>query len=295
MTSRTLLLTALLATAGGTAQADDRTIEQKVAADANGSVEISNVAGVLDISGWDRAEVEVRGELGEGVERVEVNGGGARTYIKVITRRNADDGEAHLSISVPKGSELSASAVSADIDSKRIQGRQRLTTVSGDIQAELAGADSQVKSVSGDILLRGAQKPADLRVNTVSGNVRLERAAGEVDATSISGDVSVDMNPATGVRLHSTSGNLTFKGQLDSSASLEAETVSGEVVLGVSSKAGYEYEVLSFSGDIENCFGKAAERTEPHGPGSRLNGKVGDGGGRVRVKSLSGNVKICDK
>jgi DUF4097 and DUF4098 domain-containing protein YvlB len=296
MNIKYLIIAGLLGTAAaGKAHAADRDFEQKIAASANGTVEISNVAGSLDISGWDRAEVAVQGQLGDGVERVDVTGSASRIYVKVILKRSAHDGDASLTISVPKGSEVSASAVSASIDSKGVVGRQRLTTVSGSIAAEIDRADSQMKTVSGDIELRGTQQPMDLRLSTVSGSLRVERGAGEVEATSVSGDVNLDVNPAHSVRLHSTSGDLEFTGQLTKGGSLEAETVSGEVSLHARAQAGYEYEASSFAGDIDSCFGKKPERTEPHGPGSRLNGTVGDASGRVRVKSMSGDISICDK
>ena len=47
-------------------------IDRKVAADATGEVVISNVAGTIDVRGWDRNEVKVTGTLGRGVERVDV-------------------------------------------------------------------------------------------------------------------------------------------------------------------------------------------------------------------------------
>jgi hypothetical protein len=77
-------------------------------------------------------------------------------------------------------------------------------------------------------------------------------------------------------------------------ATVEADTVSGDVTLRPRAPAGFEYEATSFSGDIRNCLGGNAEATSRHGPGSRLNGKTGDGKGRLRVKSLSGDVEICD-
>lgn len=295
MRIKTAILAALSIAAAGEVRSDDRNFEQKVAADANGSVEISNVAGMLDIVGWDRPEVEVKGMIGEGVERVEVSSSGGRSYVKVILRNHTDDGDAELTVSVPKGSEVNATTVSADLTTKRLQGRQRLSTVSGLVSAEIGGADSQVKSVSGDIALRGTQQPADLRMSTVSGNLRLEGGAGEVEATSISGDVHLEVRSARNVRLHSTSGDLEFRGELSSGATVEAETVSGTVNLNARGKAGYDYELKSFAGEISSCFGKEAEHTEPHVPGSRLDGTVGQGDGHVRAKSMSGDIIICNE
>jgi DUF4097 and DUF4098 domain-containing protein YvlB len=295
MTIKAALVAALLLAAAGVARSDDRNFEQKVVAQPNGSVEISNVAGSLDIVGWDRSEVEVKGTIGEGVERVDVSGSGGRSYVKVIVRKHSDDGEAELTVNVPKGSEVDATTVSADLTTKGLQGRQRLSTVSGEVAAEIVGADSQVKSVSGDIVLRGTQQPADLRMSTVSGNLRLERGAGEVEATSISGDVFLEVSPARNVRLHSTSGSLDFRGELSSGATVEAETVSGAVNLNARAKAGYEYELKSFAGEISRCFAKEPEQTEPHVPGSRLDGTLGQGDGHVTAKSMSGEIIICNK
>jgi hypothetical protein len=62
----------------------------------------------------------------------------------------------------------------------------------------------------------------------------------------------------------------------------------------VSAAAGYAYEASSFSGDIDDCFGQRADKSE-YGPGSRLNGTRGTGDGHIRVKSLSGTVSLCDR
>lgn len=43
-----------------------------VPADPRGQVAIGNFAGSLTITGWDRSEVDVKGQLGPGVERVDV-------------------------------------------------------------------------------------------------------------------------------------------------------------------------------------------------------------------------------
>jgi hypothetical protein len=57
-----------------------------------------------------------------------------------------------------------------------------------------------------------------------------------------------------------------------------------------------EYEASSFSGDIHNCFGVQSERTSQYGPGSRLTGTRGSGGGaRMRVKTMTGEIDLCDK
>ena len=47
-------------------------------------VEISNTAGSVVVTGWDRNEVEITGELGEGTERLDFTKGDKVTRIKVV-------------------------------------------------------------------------------------------------------------------------------------------------------------------------------------------------------------------
>jgi DUF4097 and DUF4098 domain-containing protein YvlB len=295
-TLRTLIAVGALWAATSAGEAAESTFDRTVAADPNGVVEIANVAGKLTVIGWDKMEIAVHAQLGAGVDRVDVNSSKGRTVIKVVVpRMSTRDGEADLEVRVPKQSEVQATAVSADLSTSRLLGAQSLRTVSGDLRADLTAAQFEGKTVSGDLRLRGNGQPGDVRVSTVSGDIVLDRGAGDVEAASVSGDVRLDLDPGKDVRMHSTSGDLNFRGALAENASVEAETVSGDVVLHSRSRAGYEFEAASFSGDIGNCFGKQAEATSRHGPGSRLNGTVGDGKGRLRVKTMSGDIDLCDR
>ncbi len=293
--TKNIVFTALLLAASTAASAAGRNFDKTVAADARGIVEIANVAGRLNIIGWDRAEVSVRGTLDENVERVDVLTSKGRTTIKVVLPRMnwGGDGDADLEVRVPNQSEVQASAVSADLETSHLTGPQRLKTVSGDLRADVSGPDFEAGTVSGDMHLRGNGQVADMRLSTVSGEIVLERGAGEVEAGTVSGGVRLDMDKARSVRMRSTSGDLEFRGSLADSATLEAETVSGDVT--VRSRGGLEYEASSFSGDIDNCWGKSAEATSQHGPGHRLMGTTGDGKARLRVKSMSGDVELCDR
>jgi DUF4097 and DUF4098 domain-containing protein YvlB len=291
-----IVAAALLLAASTATSAADRTFDRTIGAELDGTVEISNVAGSINVIGWDRAEVQVHATMEEGVERIDVaTTSRGRTVVKVVLPNMSwHGGEAALEVRVPKGSEVSATAVSADLTTSQLTGRQRLQTVSGELRAEVGGDHFEAKTVSGDMRLRGNSKPSEMRLSSVSGNITLDRGAGDVEASSISGDVRLEVNPASGVRLHSTSGELTFNGSVANNAMVEAETVSGDVTLRSKAPQGFEYEASSFSGDIESCLGKEAVKTSAHGPGMRLNGTTGDGKARMRAKSMSGDIEICD-
>jgi DUF4097 and DUF4098 domain-containing protein YvlB len=285
---------ALLAATGASHAAE--TFDRTVAAETRGIVEISNVAGKLSVIGWDKAEVAVHANMGPGVDRIDVTSSKGRTVVKVVLPNMSwRDGNADLEVHVPVQSEVHASAVSADLETSRLTGPQNLNTVSGELRADFSNANFEAKTVSGDMRLRGTAQPTDIRLSTVSGDIKLDSGAGNIDATSVSGDIRLEMDSAREVRLHSTSGDLTYRGVLSADGSVEAESVSGDVTLRPRGQGGFAYEASSFSGDLSNCFGKTVEATSKHGPGSRLTGSTGDGKARLRVKTMSGDVEICDR
>jgi DUF4097 and DUF4098 domain-containing protein YvlB len=287
----------LIATSG-VAVARDETIDRKVAADPNGEVIISNVSGTVDVRGWDRNEVQVTGHLGDSVERVDVESSGGRTVVKVVLpHRGSRDGDAVIEVQVPKNSSVEVSAVSADVSSRGVLGTQRLNSVSGEITADIAGNESGARSVSGDVTLRGVGKPASVRVSSVSGSLDITNFGGKVEVVTVSGDARVQVGEANEIRGRTTSGNLELIGKLTRDARVDVEGVSGDLLLRLSAPGGLSAEIESFSGDIEGCLAKGVERVSKYGPGTRLTLRASgvESGARIRAKTLSGDVDICDR
>ena len=276
---------------------DEQSVDKRVPADPQGEIEVSNVAGNVSISGWDRSEVEVIGTLGEDIERLEFVSEPKRTIIRVKHKdsNRHRDGDAELSIRVPTASRLNVKTVSAEISITRVTGEQRLQSVSGDVSSEMAGEDVEAKTVSGDVVLRGEGKAAVVTVTTVSGDAQVRRAAGEIVAYSVSGSLNLDLESITRAHARTTSGDVALEGPLARDARVDAETTSGELVLEFKKPINAEFEIESFTGDIDNCFGPKAESTSEHGPGRELNFKEGAGSARVRAQSMSGDIKLCGR
>jgi DUF4097 and DUF4098 domain-containing protein YvlB len=288
--------TLLLLLAGTAASAaNDQTFDRQVPAQPRGVVEISNVSGGIEVSGWDRAEVSVHAELLAGVEGVEVSSEGGHTSIKVRTPAFSGHGGARLQVKIPKDSELNVSAVSADVSTSGVLGVQRLSTISGKITAEIAGADVELKAVSGSVQVKGRGQSARLRASTVSGDVHLEHAGGDIEAGTVNGALIASLDGARSVRVRTTSGDIRLDGSLAHGATLEAGSISGTLTVRIVADGGFAYEVSSFSGDISDCFNASPERISKYGPGTRLTGSRGEGMGHVRLKTMSGNVELCDR
>ncbi|MEO8016408.1 MAG: DUF4097 family beta strand repeat-containing protein [Pseudomonadota bacterium] len=277
------------------AVAGSDSVDRKVAAGATGEVVISNVSGSIDVRGWDRNEVQVTGTLGRDVERIDVDSSGGRTMVKVVLPRgNSHDGDADIEVSVPKGSSVEVTAVSADVSSRGVLGTQRLKSVSGEVTADIAGDESEVRSVSGDVTVRGSGKALSLRVASVSGSLDITNTAGKLDVVTVSGDARLQLGETSEVRGRTTSGDLELRGKLTRDGRVDVEGVSGDITLRLSAPDGLSTEIESFSGDIMGCLAQNVERVSKYGPGVRLNVRS-DTGARVRAKTLSGDIDICDR
>jgi hypothetical protein len=293
----TAILAASLALALGTARAGN--FQRQVAADAHGQVEISNIAGSITVNAWDEPAVSVTADLPSATQRVKVTGGHGRTSVCVTYGHGCGSAGSggkrpvRLEVRVPRGSELDVSGVSANVTSSGVTGRQHLHTVSGDIHAALGSGNDEVNSVSGDIDLDGGAEDGTLHVTSVSGDLTVTHVAGELEARTVNGKVTAELPSARLVRIHTTSSSIELHAALASGGTVETETVSGAQKLRLAAPAGYRYEAKSFSGDITDCFGQEPSKSG-YGPGSRLSGTRGGGAGHVRVKSLSGDISLCD-
>jgi len=298
------VLAASLALAAQAAHAS--TFQQQVAADPSGEVDVSNISGDIVINGWDKPTVSVTADLPGSTQRVKISTDHGRTSVCVTYNSRGcnspgssydgsfgDDSSVRLEIYVPRRSEVDVSGVSADIRSRGVAGAQQLRSVSGDIDAELGSGDDEAQSVSGDVRLQGSGRDGRLRVTSVSGNVTVKNVAGELEARTVNGRLEAGLSTARMARLNTTSGDIDLKAALDQGGTVESETVSGTQKIQVG--GGYAYEVKTFSGDIDDCFGQKSERNSEYGPGRHLDGTRGAGGGHIRLQSLSGDISLCDR
>ncbi len=271
-------------------------VDEHRAANPQGEVEIDNVAGSIDVQGWDKPEVAVSGTIGKDVERVDVTGDSNRTSIRVVLPRgvhwNMNDGDAHLVIRVPTNSSVYASLVSSDLKVSAVRGALDLRTVSGNISGE-GGGDLRVNDVSGDIHFT-AMAAKRIEAKAISGSIVLTGGNTDIEASSVSGDVHLTLGMVSRARFKSISGGLAATLTAAADAQIDGQSVSGDIKLDFAGEPAADFDIQTLSGDIDNCFGP--KPSEPrHGPGKRLTFKTGDTSARVHLTSNSGDVRLCTK
>ena len=290
-----LMTAAVLAAAASDAQAAQNLSRQATVA-PNAMIDVSNVAGRIDVTAWDRNEVELTAVLESDRDQLEFEATERQVSIRVTRPDDDDDTEdAILTLKIPRGAKLSAETVSADISIAGVRGEQRLNTVSGDVRTEAYDELVAVETVSGDGTVAGTGGTADVEMSSVSGLAEARGIRGGFDGEVVSGSLRAEVATAEKVSLDSVSGDIDARIELQPAARVEIESVSGKIGLTLKPPVNAEFEAESFSGDISSCFGAEAHDTSRHGPGSELDFTQGSGGARVHIESMSGDIRICDR
>ncbi len=284
--------------------ADTTRYSKTVSVAAEDRVYVSNVAGSVHISTWDRREMEITGELGSDVKEVEVRAykGGVEIRVRLKEdsawferRRSWENSRAHLQIQVPADAMVEASTVSASLTTRGLRGRTRLKTVSGLLRADLAAGDLDAKTVSGRLEVSGNGSPGRLRADSVSGDVILSSVGGDVEGKTTSGSVDADLRGADDVELSTVSGRVDVRGTLAAAADVELKAVNGRVKMGAQMPGGFRYELKTFNGRISTCFNSQKQDDERRRNGDTRSGVHGEGRGSLSARSMNGNVDICDR
>jgi hypothetical protein len=181
-----------------------------------------------------------------------------------------------LEVAIPKGyrGDLLVHGVSSDVGLPpwRTFGALEITTVSGDVDLGAFTADSfRNRTVSGDLAAPAASaRTADL--GSTSGRINVGGLTGDLSARTVSGDLRLDWKAFSG--------------------SIDVSSTSGSVTLGIPAGSGFALDAGSTSGRITSDH-PVTVRGSSTGPGRHnLVGEVGKGGGSVRVRTISGEIRI---
>lgn len=190
---------------------------------ANGTLSLENINGGVDITGWNRNEVQIDAVKTASDQqkldnmKIEVNAGSNSVEIKTRFPEhmvNNNPGSVHYTLHVPQnvridkinlvngsmtaqklGGEITADLVNGKVTASELTGRADLATVNGTIEANytsLTGVrEITLKSVNGTINLLLPQSPnADVDASAVNGTINTEfplTVKGHLVGKSVSG------------------------------------------------------------------------------------------------------------
>jgi DUF4097 and DUF4098 domain-containing protein YvlB len=225
-----------------------------------GTVNIRAVSGNIRVSGTDSPAVVVTAyKEGRDRDQVEIVDRSSANSVDVRDKYPENcqcDVGVRFEVQVPKGLNLTFNSISS------VSGSVEVSNVTGKLAA---------KSVSGNVAVRNITGP--VQATSVSGNVIVGEIHGTVSAKSTSGEVKVDIT------------------QLEGSEGMEFASISGDVIVTMPPSLDAEVEMSVLSGDLKTDFPLTIEKKE-NGPGQKAHGMIGNGSRKVRLTSVSGDVRL---
>ena len=176
-------------------------------------------------------------------------------------------------------------SASGSINVEKIDRDTQLSTASGTISAESIGGDVQVSSASGNVTI--TNNKGDARVHVASGVIRISQPGGRVEGSTTSGEVEIQ-GAANDVTAHSLSGRVYVQGNPGTQGYWSLKTASGGVQISVPPSANFHLSAEAVSGDIRTDVPIVVEERGKHS----LRARMGSDGGRVEVRTVSGEIRI---
>lgn len=232
--------------------------------------------------------------------------GGRGHRVRISDDGSGLDAHADLRILVPAGRHI---AVYLAV------GRMTATNVDGEVRLDVNSADVAATGMKGSLMVDAGS--GDVRVTDVTGDLNLDTGSGNVVASGVkgddllfdtgSGDVTLDHVQGRSLKIDTGSGNAdatavtaddliidTGSGDvtlelLAGGGSINIETGSGEVTLTLPGAYGADVVLDTGSGEIDLGGISVTVRrlAEDH-----IEGRIGDGKGRLHVETGSGDVRL---
>jgi len=279
-------------------------------------LELSNPSGDVEVTGSADGQVHVHGDVrasGMGFDKpqerlnetladpgIEQRGDTIRVGKHFSNMRNLT---VAYQIEVPHDTEMNLTVVSGALQIRNVRGPITTQGASGSIHVEQIERDAQLTSMSGSVDARDVG--GDVRASSASGELTISNAKGDVRAHSLSGPVKV-VNPGGRVetddasgsidiedakfdaKAHDVSGEVIIRGDPGEHGYWDLKTVSGNVNVYVPSSSNFRFAADAISGKIKADIPIVIEEQGKHS----LRAHVGNGGGRVEVHTVSGEIHV---
>ncbi|WP_285163223.1 DUF4097 family beta strand repeat-containing protein [Shewanella goraebulensis] len=287
-------------------------VDREISVSANPQIELKVQRGKVEIIGWDKGLISVKGHLDELSEGFVFEQKGDEVIIEdklPSSYRGNNKQGSNLVIYVPSELKINAEGVSADYAMEKLTGKVELSLVSGNMKVEDIEGKISLASVSGNIKAEGLNGKIELE--TVSGDIKDKDIQGKAKYRLVSGELESENNLVTDLSIDQVSGDV--EGSFIAAEKVKVVTVSGDIEVKLSNAVS---KVLldTVSGDIEVKFTNMPNLTFEidGGPGGKIENrltsdkpmktkyssrqsiqfKTQQGDGSFNASTISGKVKL---
>ncbi|WP_247663278.1 DUF4097 family beta strand repeat-containing protein [Shewanella sp. MMG014] len=249
-------------------------IDREMTVSANPQVELKVQRGKVEIVGWDKDIISVKGHLDELSQGFIFEQKGNEIVIEdklPSSYRGNNKQGSNLVIRIPTNLMLEAEGVSADYEVEKLSGKIQLSLVSGSMEVEETEGEIKLNTVSGDI--KADELNGKIELETVSGDIKDKNIQGKVQYRLVSGELESENNRVTDLAIDQVSGDI--EGSFTSAQKVKIVTVSGDIEVKLSdavSKVVFD----TVSGDIDVKFSAMPNLSFEidGGPGGRIDNRL---------------------
>jgi DUF4097 and DUF4098 domain-containing protein YvlB len=257
--------------------------EKNITTTATPRVSISNLAGKVEVRGWNRLQVHVAytivsPKVAVDTEQVPVQGPAHKVHFTsyLIDRSEVvPNPVVDYVVQVPSG---------ASLEIHDPQGIVKIKSVKGDTSVDSLGGAISVADSAGHLAIR-----------SVGGDIEVIRPSGRVEAYSINGNLRFVSPTSARLRGTTTSGSIVYEGDFAPGGDYILSDYSGDITVVCPSSASFELDAKTVRGKLDNQFplvprGPSSRSFLP--PGNSIFGTQGGGQATLEVTSFSGTIHV---
>ncbi|TMP06997.1 hypothetical protein CWC11_07000 [Pseudoalteromonas sp. S3178] len=292
-------------------------IDKQIEVPSGGTIFIENQRGDVHITGWDKNEFKVSGELDDKAQGFELKTTGDKTEFIVKMPSNLGWGNngdgSKLTVFMPKSSSLEFAGVNVSVVAKTLKngaevdvvngeitvdditGNIKLTTVNGDVNAENLNGNIQFETVNGEINDR--QSSGELRFSAVNGDIKSNSTASDVRLENVNGDIDFTLSSIKNLRINTVNGEAEVHiKELLKGGDVRFESVSGDGEFYFPQSVSAKFEIKAHAnGKIINKITSDKVSKAKYGPSSDLEFSANGGNANVEMDTISGRIELRTK
>lgn len=290
----TLSLLAILLM-GKPTQADDARLlfEKTISTESGKELITSLVAGGIEISTWDKNEVNVKVYGNDEAEEkiifsAEQTSTGVKVEGKQKDSKNFKNLTIRVEIVVPKNYDLKLYSSGGNLSVKDITGKIETNTSGGNIKIDNTSGNLEAYTAGGNVAI--SVSTGDIKVSTSGGKISVNDFNGNIDVSTAGGDIvlegkngKIDASTAGGsIKLDYTGKNM----------GIDMSTLGGNINASLPGDFDADADIGTLAGKITCDFAKVQKDNHVS---SYIRAKFNNGGETFKCTTSAGNITVTKK
>lgn len=280
---------------GKLTQADDARLlfEKTIATESGKELITSLVAGGIEISTWDKNEVNVKVYGNDEAEEkiifsAEQTTAGVKVEGKQKDSKNFKNLTIRVEIVVPKNYDLKLYSSGGNLSVKDITGKIETNTSGGNIKIENTAGNLEAYTAGGNVAISISN--GNIKVSTSGGKISVNDFNGNIDVSTAGGDIVLDgKNGKIDASTAGGSIKLDYEGK---NMGVDMSTLGGNINASLPGDFDADADIGTLAGKITCDFAKVQKDNHVS---SYIRAKFNNGGETFKCTTSAGNITVTKK